>query len=450
MTQPLFFNPLLVAAADVVVSQEYGISADEKRDIAARICHHLLRKVYFDCTAVAVEDSVEVESAAPHGSHTSVSAAERASEPSDSSAVAHPQSRTDSSAVVDAAGPGGAAGAPAIPGNAAIAPERAATGLSVCAPRDIPAHRQDPTASRPPPPSLPVRPSLSQQWLQHPALERAAVASASSPIYGLIVTKHRPMTAGFPEAPRVRRRSFPPTTADAAQLHDQHVALEARVLRHHRRGGLPAPEGGDGGGNTAGRQHRVSGVKGGGASVSVQEAGSLARASPHSRRRDSEVAGAQNAAEDSFDDSLSAGNAQLYDRAPTRGLVLVPGVRRRIAKEAPAIALPADATSDGESLASAGHRNSGSTKAASVHLDRPADSAPTLTLDAAQGPPAAGSAYSGGSASASAAGGGAGLKTPSIMEAIAEDMHDLQETVHQLDGEVRLLLNANCGGERRA
>lgn len=416
--------------ADVVVSQEYGISVDEKKDIAARICHHLLRKVYFDCTAVAVEDSVEVETALPHGSHAPASVA-----------VAHSQGSVDGSApAAESSGSCRAMGGVAAPGSATVTAERPSPGcLSrsvapafVSPPRDAALHRQDSSAGRPPP-AYPVRPSLSQQWLQHPALERAAVASASSPIYGLIVTKHRPVSAGFPEGPRVRRRSYPPTTADAAQQQDQPLALETRVFLHHRR--VHAPEGSAA---PLPREHRSSNIKASGsaASVSAQDAGSLARTSPHSRRRDSEAA--QAAADESFDDSLSVGNGQLYERAPTRGLVLVPGVRRRIAKEAPAAA-PVDATSDGESLTS-GHRNSGSTKAASVHLDRQADNAPAPAPDATQGMSASGSAYSGGSASATVSGGGAGLKTPSIMEAIAEDMHDLQETVHQLDGEVRALV----------
>ena len=33
--------------------QEYGITADEKRVIGARVCHHLLRKIMFDLTAVS-------------------------------------------------------------------------------------------------------------------------------------------------------------------------------------------------------------------------------------------------------------------------------------------------------------------------------------------------------------------------------------------------------------
>lgn len=49
---------LAEAFADIVVSQEYGITAGEKRDIGARICHHLLRKIFFDMTAVAVEDAM--------------------------------------------------------------------------------------------------------------------------------------------------------------------------------------------------------------------------------------------------------------------------------------------------------------------------------------------------------------------------------------------------------
>lgn len=47
---------LAKAFGDIVVSQEYGITVGEKKDIAARICHHLLRKIFFDMTAVAVED----------------------------------------------------------------------------------------------------------------------------------------------------------------------------------------------------------------------------------------------------------------------------------------------------------------------------------------------------------------------------------------------------------
>jgi hypothetical protein len=54
---------LTKAFGDLIVSQEYGIDVDEKADIAARIAHHLLRKVFFDMTAVAVEDTVEIQAA---------------------------------------------------------------------------------------------------------------------------------------------------------------------------------------------------------------------------------------------------------------------------------------------------------------------------------------------------------------------------------------------------
>ena len=49
------------AFADLVVSQEYGITVPEKKDIAARIAHHLLRKIFFDMTAVAVEDTLDAD-----------------------------------------------------------------------------------------------------------------------------------------------------------------------------------------------------------------------------------------------------------------------------------------------------------------------------------------------------------------------------------------------------
>ena len=39
------------ALADIVVPQEYGITADEKRTIGTEITHHLLRKLMFDLTA---------------------------------------------------------------------------------------------------------------------------------------------------------------------------------------------------------------------------------------------------------------------------------------------------------------------------------------------------------------------------------------------------------------
>jgi hypothetical protein len=45
-TQELY--TLAKAFADVVISQEYGIDEHEKIDIAARIAHHLLRKIFFD------------------------------------------------------------------------------------------------------------------------------------------------------------------------------------------------------------------------------------------------------------------------------------------------------------------------------------------------------------------------------------------------------------------
>ncbi len=32
--------------------QEYGITSEEKRTIGSRICHHLLRKIMFDLSAV--------------------------------------------------------------------------------------------------------------------------------------------------------------------------------------------------------------------------------------------------------------------------------------------------------------------------------------------------------------------------------------------------------------
>ena len=32
--------------------QEYGITSEEKRTIGGRICHHLLRKIMFDLSAV--------------------------------------------------------------------------------------------------------------------------------------------------------------------------------------------------------------------------------------------------------------------------------------------------------------------------------------------------------------------------------------------------------------
>ena len=54
---------LAKAFADVVVSQEYGIDVAEKIEIGARIAHHLLRKVFFDMTAVTTEDTVEALSA---------------------------------------------------------------------------------------------------------------------------------------------------------------------------------------------------------------------------------------------------------------------------------------------------------------------------------------------------------------------------------------------------
>ncbi|RYG42561.1 histidine-type phosphatase, partial [archaeon] len=50
---------LAKAFADVVVTQEYGISVAEKKEIASRICHHLLRKIFFDMTAVAAPEEPE-------------------------------------------------------------------------------------------------------------------------------------------------------------------------------------------------------------------------------------------------------------------------------------------------------------------------------------------------------------------------------------------------------
>jgi hypothetical protein len=59
-------HQLVKAFADVIISQEYGIDTSEKIDIAARIAHHLLRKIYFDMTAVTVEDTVELIAADEH------------------------------------------------------------------------------------------------------------------------------------------------------------------------------------------------------------------------------------------------------------------------------------------------------------------------------------------------------------------------------------------------
>ena len=39
--------------ADIIIPQEYGITSSDKREISADICHHLLRKLFFDMTAVS-------------------------------------------------------------------------------------------------------------------------------------------------------------------------------------------------------------------------------------------------------------------------------------------------------------------------------------------------------------------------------------------------------------
>jgi hypothetical protein len=51
-TQELY--TLAKAFADVVISQEYGIDEHEKIDIAARIAHHLLRKIFFDMSELTL------------------------------------------------------------------------------------------------------------------------------------------------------------------------------------------------------------------------------------------------------------------------------------------------------------------------------------------------------------------------------------------------------------
>ncbi len=52
---------LVQAFADIIVSQEYGIEAVEKMSIGTRIAHHLMRKIFFDMTAVTVEETLEEE-----------------------------------------------------------------------------------------------------------------------------------------------------------------------------------------------------------------------------------------------------------------------------------------------------------------------------------------------------------------------------------------------------
>ena len=47
---------LAQAWADLVIPQEYGVTSSDKREIAARVAHHLLRKLYFDFTAVKIEE----------------------------------------------------------------------------------------------------------------------------------------------------------------------------------------------------------------------------------------------------------------------------------------------------------------------------------------------------------------------------------------------------------
>eukprot|EP01138_Halocafeteria_seosinensis_P009466 gb/GECG01009674.1/.p1 GENE.gb/GECG01009674.1/~~gb/GECG01009674.1/.p1 ORF type:complete len:1580 (+),score=253.46 gb/GECG01009674.1/:1-4740(+) len=52
--QEIYF--LTRAFADIIIPQEYGITASDKRDISADICHHLLRKLFFDMTAVSASN----------------------------------------------------------------------------------------------------------------------------------------------------------------------------------------------------------------------------------------------------------------------------------------------------------------------------------------------------------------------------------------------------------
>lgn len=379
--------------------------------------HHLLRKIYFDCTAVQAEDSVDTEIAAVSLQQSSTGDVEAPDARNIlSSGPAAPAHLNSSDAILSSSTRNDAAGASGA-SLASMHGQRRTTPV-FCAPRASLTQRCYSDLR-----SLPSNSSLlNQQWLQRPVLERAAEASTSSPIYGLIVTKHGPACA--PARSLARRKSYPTDTCDPVIEHQHSFASRAQC-EHSPFVSSTC---------TLNRGRPFSG-KGASRDSSAFTAGA--------NRRESDAANIPHqsaAADDSFDDSLSTGNPLLYERAPSRGLVLVPGVRRRMAKDAnPSPVLPnGDALSDGpESLLSGvpGHRNSGGARATSV-IEKPIVRSISAT-SVIEKPIVSAPATSQGSCSGASGGSGApgSAKAPTIMEAIAEDMHDLQETVHQLDGE---------------